>query len=209
MKTINQIEAFVDKVHPRDSVRPDFEIPQKISRRSVALFKTSKRRKHDRTLVEFESIIDFVSDEMKSLKDFREKLQSGVLFTQHEVMAHREQLKAVKAKLSKFFDKKEIEALDAALKASDESVGKLMTIDEEIPHQMMIKFRRGRFGLWKRYKQDKHSKIIAICACAVRDIVKSLGDTIGDNEEYICAINRGRDTLKSLRSVVMSANKEH
>ena len=205
------IEAFIDKVSPADvpAFDPtDIGTPQKISRRSIALFKTSERQKYDLILTEFERLMENIVDETKTMKSVQEKLQSSLLFSHNEVMAHKDEVKALFDKhmnslrviLSSLFGRSEIEALNAALEASDKSVGKVIATDEEAPYQMMIKFRRGRFGLFKRYKKDKHAKRITQCAFAVRDIIKNLKDTVNENDEYILAINHNRDTLKSIEN---------
>ena len=210
VKSIEQIEAFLNEVSPLDaqSATPsESGTAQKISRGSIALFKTSKRRKHDQLLSEFEELLNNTFDELKVVKNVKEKLQKSVLVSHHEVMKLREQLKAVKAELSLLFDRNEIKAMTATLEASNDPIDEKM-INEEDPYQMMIKFRRGRFGLWKRYKKDKHERIIAMCAYAVRDHVENLKDTVTQNDEYIVAINRVRDDMKSLCSSASLISKK-
>ena len=208
MKTIYQIEAFVDEVSPQDAIQSDLTTygPQTISKKSVALFKTSKRRVHDRMLGEFQNIVSEILQKLKELNDVNEKLESGLLFTHNELVAKKKQfetlfdLKSAKSKLKSLYNKEEFKALTATLEESDELVEKTMT-NEEVPFQMMIKFRRGRFGLWKRYKKDKHTRVILLCACAIRDVLQVLKDTIENNDECIRSINRIRTTMKTVDKI--------
>ncbi len=212
MKPIDQIEAFVNEVSPIDaSSAPgltDFEKPRKISTGSTTFFKTTKRRQYDSLLREFESLLDVIFDNLRVMKDVRDKLQIGVVFSRHEVMAQREQLKAARSHLSTFLDNDRIRALDEAIKATTGSDAEARSTDE-MPYQKMLSFRRGRFGLWKRYKKAKHSQVISMCAYAVRDIVKHLKRSIEENDNDILAINRNRHAVRQLRSAVLSAPAEN
>ena len=120
--SIAQIDAFVNLVSPATPGKR-IELPSKqtVSKTSTALFKTSKRNQHDKTLSK-------LLEQAKKLKSDHEKLESSSLFLQHELMAQKQALG------------------DFVGGTSDEDTNRL--VSEKVPsHQLAICLQRRRVGI--------------------------------------------------------------
>lgn len=91
MMSVEQIEAFVDKLKP-DNTKITLEHPQDISKSSFALVKTFKRREYDALLGEFEKNATSANARMEELRCHRFELQSRLLYCRRIVEAQREDL---------------------------------------------------------------------------------------------------------------------
>ena len=184
--SIAEINAYVNLVSPSSSgERLELSsTPQPISKTSMALFKTSKRYQHDKVLGQLLIALSYLLEQAKTLKFNHEKLESSSLFLQHELMAQKQALRAR-------------HALETA-NSDDEDTFRFVS-DDVLSYQLAIRLQRRRFGIFKHYKQAKHSQIILVCAEQIRKLIAIMQANLNANDQCIHTINETRSALQALQ----------
>ena len=180
------MEAFVNELTADEQVQTRLAsgTPQTISRKSKALFKTSKRHRHDKVLTELLSMMTLLHAHAQTFSLEHEKLQSSLIFLQHELAAQKQSIDA-------YHGVTHVMTNEQALAAVTETT-------ESIPFQQSIRQRHSRFGVVKHYKQKKHSQIILVCAQEVKNLIALLKADMEANDHYIRQIDSTRVALQSL-----------
>ncbi len=109
-------------------------------------------------------------------------------------------LEELKSVLSLFVSETEVNDLIATLGLDGCTVEKEVQdlISKPIPpYRVMLSFRDGRSGVWKRFKANKHLKIANSCAFAIKDALKAIYEIVDDLQQHVIAIEKVRYHAKS------------